>query len=122
MRNALLLFCKVMLISNFYSYRSLAAQQVKPTENIPIIESKSPGNNGYYAILLTGNGGWHNLVKSVTNYLNSKNVSVLVINIHEYLRSEKKPAQIACDLESLIDRYNIKWGKDKVVFVGYSMG
>jgi type IV secretory pathway VirJ component len=113
MRNVLLLLCKVLLISNFYSYTSLFAQQAQPTKNLPIIESKSTGNNYYYVILLTGNGGWRNLVQSVTHYLNSKNVSVLAINTKKYLRSEKKPAQIACDLEALIDRYNIKWGRRK---------
>jgi type IV secretory pathway VirJ component len=40
----------------------------------------------------------------------------------KYLLSEKQPAQIACDLETLVERYNSKWGKTKVVFIGYSMG
>jgi type IV secretory pathway VirJ component len=122
MKNILLLFCKVLLISGICSPTPLVAQKVQPTRNLPIIESKSTVENDYYVILLTGNGGWRSLVQSVTHYLNSKNVSVLAINTKKYLWSEKEPAQIACDLETLIDRYNNKWGGKKVVFIGYSMG
>jgi type IV secretory pathway VirJ component len=122
MKNILLLFFKVLLISSICSHASLFAQKVQPTKNLPIIESKSNENDDYYVIFLTGNGGWTKIVQSVTHYLNSKNVSVLAINIKKYLWSEKNPGQIACDLETLIERYSIKWGQKKVVFMGYSMG
>jgi type IV secretory pathway VirJ component len=120
--NNLLLFCKILLISSICSYSSLTAQKLQPTVKLPIIESKANGNNDFYIIFLTGNGGWRDLAKSVTHYLNSKKISVLAINTKKYLWSLKEPAQIACDLETLIDRYNIKWGQKKVVFIGYSMG
>jgi type IV secretory pathway VirJ component len=111
-----------LLIISICSHASLFAQKVQPTRHLPIVESKSTENNDYYIIFLTGNGGLTNIVQSVTHYLNSKNVSVLAINTKKYLWSEKKPAQIACDLEALIERYNSKWGQKKVVFMGYSMG
>jgi type IV secretory pathway VirJ component len=122
MRKKLLLFCKILIICNISSFSSLFCQQLQPTKNLPIIESKSTGNNNFYVILFTGNGGWLNLAKSITSYLNSKNVSVLAINTEKYLHKEKKPAQIACDLEALIDRYNIIWGQNKIILMGYSMG
>jgi type IV secretory pathway VirJ component len=122
MKNVLFLFSKVLLISQVYSHASLLAQKVQPTKNIPLIEARSKGNKEYCVILLSGNGGWKKLVQSVTHYLNYENVSVLGINTKQYLLSEKKPVQIACDLEALMDRYSIKWGHDTVVFIGYSMG
>jgi type IV secretory pathway VirJ component len=122
MKNMLFLFINVFLIEIISSQNVLISQQIVPTSKIPLIESKSPGKSRFYIIFLTGNGGWRDLAKYVTSYLNSKNVSVLTINIKKYLLSEKKPAQIACDLEMLVDRYDIKWGEDRVVFIGYSMG
>jgi type IV secretory pathway VirJ component len=122
MRNILLSSCKVLLFSSFFFCSLLFGQELQPTKKLPLIESISERNNDYYIIFLTGNGGWRNLAQSVTQYLNSKNVSVLAINIKKYLWSEKKPAQIACDLQVLIDRYNDKWGQRRVVFLGYSMG
>jgi type IV secretory pathway VirJ component len=122
MKSILSLFCKVLLIGSICSPILLFAQTVKPTKHFPVIESRSTGNSDYYVILMTGNGGWQNLVQSVTHYLNSKNVSVLAINTKKYLWAEKRPAQICCDLETLIDRYNSKWQQKKVVFIGFSMG
>jgi type IV secretory pathway VirJ component len=122
MKNILSLFCKVLLIGNICFHSSLFAQKVQPTGNLPVIESRSNATNSYYVILLTGNGGWKSLVQSVTFYLNSKNVSVVAINTQKYLWSEKEPAQIACDIESLIDNFFNKWGQKKIVLMGYSMG
>ena len=103
-------------------HSSLFGQDLQPTKKLPLIICQSKVSSDFYVIFLTGNGGWKNLAQSVTTYLNSKNISVVAINTKRYLWSEKKPAQIACDLETLIDRYNIKWGLNKVVFLGYSMG
>ena len=122
MRKILLLLSVIFLIFHFGFAITISGQNLKPTKKLPLIESKSTANNGYYVILLTGNGGWRKLVQSVTQYLNSKNISVVAINTKQYMLSEKKPVQIACDLESLIERYSLKWDQDKVVFLGYSMG
>jgi type IV secretory pathway VirJ component len=122
MKGVLLNLFLFLLITQVCSCPQISAQTVQPTRKLPLIESKTLENNGYYVILLTGNGGWRKLVQSLTRYLNSKNVSVLALNTKQYLLSEKKPVQIACDLENLINRYDSKWGQDKVVFLGYSMG
>lgn len=122
MKNILILLCKALVICGIYSHSTLFAQKVQPTGNLPVIESMTNGNIPYYVILFTGNGGWKDLVQSVTRYLNSKNVSVLAINTQKYLWSEKEPVQIARDIEFLIDSYLDKWGQKNVVLMGYSMG
>lgn len=122
MKKILLLFINVFLIGLFFQDELVLSQSSQHAHKIPIIESKSPESNGFYIIFLTGNGGWRKLAQYVTAYLNSKNVSVVAVNIKKYLLSEKKPARIASDLEYLVDKYNSKWGMDKVVFLGYSMG
>jgi type IV secretory pathway VirJ component len=122
MRNILFLFINIILAEILLPAEMLVSQDLVPTRNIPVIESKVTGNSGFYIIFLTGNGGWKNLAKYITSYLNSKEISVLAINTKKYLLSEKKPEQIACDLETLVDRYGTKWNADRVVFIGYSMG
>ena len=122
MKNSLLAYCVVFLFLCFSSHSSVYGQKLQPSGKLPLLEFKSTGNSDYYVIFLTGNGGYRKLAHSLTNYLISKNVSVLALNTKKYFWREKKPAQIACDLESLIDRYNVKWGMNKVVLVGYSMG
>lgn len=112
----------MVLVISFISCSSLYAQNLQPSVKLPVIERKSEGDSDFYIIFLTGNGGWRNLAQAVTSYLNSKKVSVVAINIKKYLWTTKEPAQIACDLETLMDRFNNKWGQTKVVLIGYSMG
>jgi type IV secretory pathway VirJ component len=112
----------IWLILSVCSILPASGQKVQPTKKLPLIESRTTATKEYYVILLTGNGGWRKLVQCITLYLNSKGISVLALNTKQYLLSEKKPVQIACDLEAIIDKYDIKWGRDTVVFIGYSMG
>jgi len=112
----------VFIYVNIWSLTSLIAQNVQPTKNLPIIEYKSTGISAYYVIFITGNGGMKNLEKSIHQYLNIRNISVVVINAKKYFWSEKCPAQIGCDLETLMNQYNRKWGETKVVLMGYSLG
>ncbi len=122
MKHCLLICYTILLFLIILSDSSLPAQDLKPTKKLPLIESGTNGDSDFYIIFLTGNGGWKELAQSVTQYLTSKNIPVLAINTKKYLWTEKGPAQIACDLEKLIDKYNDKWTKTKVVLVGYSMG
>jgi type IV secretory pathway VirJ component len=115
-------FYNVILIYCLSSQILLSAQNIQVSKQLPILEFKSAGKSDFYVILFTGNGGWRKLVQAVTLYLNSNNISVLVVNSEKYFRSEKTPAQITEDLESLIDCYTIKWSEDKVCLIGYSMG
>ena len=115
-------FCIIMLFGIFICHAPLFAQKVHPTKHLPVMEYRSTGDVGYYVIFLSGNGGLRNLVQSVTHYLNSKNVSVIALNSKKYFWSKKMPEQIGCDLESLMDQCNLKWGEKKVVIIGFSMG
>jgi type IV secretory pathway VirJ component len=112
----------LLLISLVATQPSLFGQELHPTRHIPIIESPAAIDRDYYVILLSGNGGWRKLVQSLTRYLNDNDISVVAINTKKYLLSKKKPDQIACDLEFLMDKYDKKWDNDHVVLLGYSMG
>jgi type IV secretory pathway VirJ component len=122
MDKILKLVLTLLLFGIVFLPASLSAQELRPTKNMHLIESVPDTDLEYYVIFLTGNGGWRNLAQAVTAYLNAKDVSVVAVNTKKYMWKEKEPAQIACDLEALIDRYNGKWGKSQVVLLGYSMG
>jgi type IV secretory pathway VirJ component len=118
-RSAFLMFRLIVLT---LLTTTVSGQQFHATENMPLVENISESKSSFYVIFLSGNGGWRDLDKSLTAYLISKNIPVLGINTKQYLLSEKMPAQIAFDLETLMDRYGIKWNRDKVALIGYSMG
>jgi type IV secretory pathway VirJ component len=72
MKYKIRLIFSAFFIGNIFFNSIGFAQKPNLTKNMPVIESKSDGHRDYYAILFTGNGGWKPLVKSITQYLNSK--------------------------------------------------
>ena len=115
-------FCKVFIFIILCSNATLFAQKVQRTKHLPTLESVSTGQSDFYVVFLTGDFGFRNFEKAIVHYLNRKNVSVVVVNMKNYFWSEKSPAQLGHDLEFIINQYNRKWSKDKVIFMGYSMG
>ena len=115
-------FCKVLIIIFFVSGNSLIAGNVHPRKKLPIIELVAHGNSDMYAIFLTGDFGYLNFDKAIVRYLNSKNISVVVLNSKNYYWSKKSPAQLGRDLGSIMNQYDKKWSRKKVVLMGYSMG
>ena len=110
------------LFTGLCSLPELHAQESGDCRDLPLTECPATGNSAYYVILFSGDGGWRELVRTVTEYLNSKDIPVLVVNTAHYFRSKKSPEQIAADLVIMIGTYNLIWGKSQVVLIGYSMG
>jgi len=122
MKSFLYSFCKVFICTTLWFNASLFAQKVHPKRNLPVKESISNGKCDFYVIFLTGDFGFLNFDKEIVHYLNVKNASVVVLNSKSYFGSAKSPVQMGHDLGSIINQYNKKWNKHKVVIMGYSMG
>ena len=74
------------------------------------------------AIILSGDGGWRDLDKTIGEKLQSDGVSVVGWDSLRYFWSRKSPEQTARDLGAVIDTYVSRWGASKVALVGYSFG
>ena len=74
------------------------------------------------AIVLSGDGGWRDIDKTVSEKLQSAGVSVVGWDCLRYFWSRKSPEQVARDLGATIDTFLSRWGGSKVVLVGYSFG
>ena len=122
MRLFLLTFWFVFIVSSFWVNGSLFAQKVQTKKKLPIIEAVASGNRDFYVIFLTGDFGYMNFDRVIVHRLNIKKVSVVVLNAKTYFYSKKSPAQLGYDLGSVINQYNRKWNRNKVILMGYSMG
>lgn len=89
---------------------------------LPLVESPVTAKHNTMVIFFSGDGGWRELDQAVTAYLNSKNIPVVGVNTKKYLWEEKKPAEIADDIQTLIKKYGTLWKASNVVLLGYSMG
>ena len=89
---------------------------------LPLIELPAEPSGPLLAIVLSGDGGWRDLDKSISEKLRSAGVSVVGWDSLRYFWSRKSPEQVARDLGTTIDTFLSRWGGSKVVLIGYSFG
>lgn len=90
--------------------------------DLPLIELPAERHGPLLAIILSGDGGWRDLDKSIAEKLQSDGVSVVGWDSLRYFWSQKSPEQTARDLGAVIDTYVSRWGTSKVALIGYSFG
>ncbi len=74
------------------------------------------------AIVLSGDGGWRDLDKTIAEDLQRQGVPVVGWDSLRYFWSLKTPEQIATDLAAVMQTYMAKWHSSEVLLVGYSFG
>ena len=89
---------------------------------LPLIELPAEPSGPLLAIVLSGDGGWRDLDKTISEKLQSAGVSVVGWDSLRYFWSRKSPEQVARDLGAIINTFLSRWGASKVVLVGYSFG
>lgn len=100
----------------------LAAVDAVGVSTLPLIELPSASPSRLMAVVLSGDGGWRDLDKTVAEELQSRGVSVVGWDSIRYFWNKKSPEQTAADLSAVIRTYGEKWHADKVALVGYSFG
>ena len=89
---------------------------------LPLIELPAEPSGPLLAIVLSGDGGWRDLDKTISGKLQSQGVSVVGWDCLRYFWSRKSPEQVARDLGAIVDTFLSRWGGSKVALVGYSFG
>ncbi len=89
-----------------------------PLIELPVKESKSD----YFALLLSGDGGWAGIDKQLAGYLSSQGIPVVGLNSLKYFWTRRTPDGSGSDLMRIISHYMTAWNKQKVLLIGYSRG
>lgn len=87
-----------------------------------IIEQRAASPVHRLAVVLSGDGGWRDLDKTVASALQQRGVNVIGWDSLRYFWTEKTPEQLAADLDAQIRRAVRDWSVDDVALVGYSFG
>jgi type IV secretory pathway VirJ component len=74
------------------------------------------------AIVVSGDGGWRDLDKTIARGLQRSGVSAVGIDSLRYFWSRKTPEQTAHDLARVIQTYAARWHARSVALIGYSFG
>jgi type IV secretory pathway VirJ component len=89
---------------------------------LPLIEMPVAHPSHLMAVVLSGDGGWRDLDKTIAENLQLQGVPVVGWDSLRYFWSKKTPDQTASALAAVIERYTSKWHTDHVVLIGYSFG
>ncbi|RQV07232.1 virulence factor family protein [Burkholderia cenocepacia] len=90
--------------------------------DLPLVELPAKGGSDRLAIVISGDGGWRDLDKTIAEALQRDGVSVVGIDSLRYFWSEKPPAQVSRDLARVMRTYMARWHASRVALVGYSFG
>ncbi|GLU33606.1 hypothetical protein Busp01_34480 [Trinickia caryophylli] len=90
--------------------------------DLPLIELPAAHPNGMLAIVMSGDGGWRDLDKTIGEELQKDGVSVVGWDSLRYFWSEKTPEQVTRDLSRVLRTYGARWHTKSIALIGYSFG
>jgi type IV secretory pathway VirJ component len=109
----------VALLTPHLQAVSMSADDVS---DLPLIELPAAHPNGLMAIVISGDGGWRDLDKTIAQALQKDGVSVVGWDSLRYFWSEKPPAQTSRDLARVMQTYGARWHAEHIALIGYSFG
>ena len=97
---------------------------VAALEDLPIVEVPPVVKSGddRLAIVLTGDGGWADIDKTIGEELAKQGVAVIGFNSLKYFWEQQTPEEAAADLQRVIRHYTTAWHRPRVMLVGFSFG
>jgi len=78
--------------------------------------------SGVMAVVLSGDGGWRDLDRTIAEDLQRQGVPVVGWDSLRYFWSAKTPDRTAADLAAVLSNFTDKWHAEKVALIGYSFG
>jgi len=90
--------------------------------DLPLIELPAAHPSDMLAIVISGDGGWRDLDKTIAEELQKKGVSVIGWDSLRYFWSEKPPEQTSHDLARVMTTYGTRWHARHIALIGYSFG
>ena len=88
----------------------------------PFVETSAAKGGDAFVVLYSGDGGWAKADCEFSHLLAERGLPVIGVNSVRYFAKHRTPDAAAADLARLIDDYSARWGKAKVVLMGYSFG
>ena len=90
--------------------------------SLPLIELPAHHPSDMLAVVVSGDGGWHDLDQTIARNLQDWGVSVVGIDSLRYFWSKKSPQETARAVDNVIRTYATRWHASSVALIGYSFG
>lgn len=83
----------------------------------------APGDSSQtLAVFLTGDGGWADIDKTISDSLARHGIPVVALNSREYLKTKRTPERVANDVARIMRYYGRIFATSETVLIGYSRG
>ena len=91
--------------------------------NLPLVEVPAThGTSDTMVVFVSGDGGWAKIDKEISAVLAGNGMPVVGLNALQYFWTKRTPDSASRDLRQIVETYLPKWGKERLLFVGYSRG
>jgi type IV secretory pathway VirJ component len=75
-----------------------------------------------FAIIMSGDGGWAGLDQDIAAALSAEGIPVVGLDSLRYYWTARTPESVAADTDRMIRYYLSRFGKKRVLLIGYSQG
>jgi type IV secretory pathway VirJ component len=90
---------------------------------LPLVVMAPAGpSTGTLALLLTGDGGWSRVDRTIAQKLTSEGDGVIGLNSLHYFQHKRTSSELAADLTEIARANCERWSCQRIVLIGYSMG
>jgi type IV secretory pathway VirJ component len=105
--------------------RLRAAPPPAALNDLPVVEvaaqsGASPSDS--FAIIMSGDGGWAGLDQDIAAALSAQGIPVVGLDSLRYYWTARTPEGLAADTDRMIRYYLNRFGKKRVLLIGYSQG
>jgi type IV secretory pathway VirJ component len=93
-------------------------------KNLPlsITDAKIQKNDASIALIISGDGGWYWFEQAIANHLATLGIPTIGLDSKKYFWKRRTPEETAGDMAKAMNYYGNKWGIDKYIIIGYSLG
>jgi len=111
-----------ILLTLSESHLGSRAPDEEDVSDLPLVELPAAHPTNMLAIVISGDGGWRDLDKTIAQDLQSWGISVVGLDSLRYFWSKKTPEQTAKDLARIMRFYTTHWHVRSIALIGYSFG
>ncbi|MGE0454962.1 MAG: AcvB/VirJ family lysyl-phosphatidylglycerol hydrolase [Vicinamibacteria bacterium] len=109
------------------AFRALLPAPPRPpgdaaVSDLPLTEVESAAPGEWFAVLLTGDGGFAQLDRTLAERFAARGVPTVGWSSLRYFWTPRAPEAAALDLERVLLHYAAAWRRPKALVVGYSFG
>jgi type IV secretory pathway VirJ component len=91
-----------------------------PVIEVPAQPGSAPSDS--FAIFMSGDGGWAGLDQDIAAALSAQGIPVVGLDSLRYYWTARTPDGLAADTDRMIRYYLSRFGKKRVLLIGYSQG